>query len=379
MDRVIIGVDREGERYLRSRSGINYPYIFPESKEIYDKVPTIVIPNVGTIDGGPYPSSSTGPIYQISNNFTKIHGNHTFKFGALWERSGQNDFDQINVSGVPGGTNNQNGRFEFNDTRPGGAPGTGTGLANAAMGLFSTYAEIGPRAYTPYRGHMFEFFGQDSWRVNEQAEARIGFRATWQNGYYKSLWGNIAVFDPDKYDPSKAAVLDRATGNVSERRPLQRRRDSRLGVPGAGKGRVPAIDSGEYNRLLSGGSPYPAPNQFESMPRIGMAYQITSKDVIRAGFGGFMSRPGVYDSVFLGGNPPWQPMVSVTNGVADNPGGGPQDRLPAVLHDHRPGLQDPDAATTGTLTYQRQITSDTTVEVGYVGTTGNYLARASAT
>src|SRR5690606_373804 len=159
VDRVRIAIDKTGERYLRSRPGINYPYIFPENKEIYDKVPTIVIPNVGQIDGGPYPSSSAGPIYQLSDNFTKIQGNHTFKFGALFERSGQNDFDQINVSGVPGGTNNQNGRFQFDD-----GVFTGTGLANAALGRFTTYAEIGPRAYTPYRSHMFEFFGQDSWR-----------------------------------------------------------------------------------------------------------------------------------------------------------------------------------------------------------------------
>ncbi|HET8548646.1 MAG TPA: carboxypeptidase regulatory-like domain-containing protein, partial [Bryobacteraceae bacterium] len=148
VDRVYIGVDRTGERYLRSRSGINYRYLFPERKEIFDKVPTIEIPNAGTIDGGPYPASSTGPIYQLSNNFTKIRGNHTFKVGALFERSGQNDFDQINVAGVPGGTNNQNGRFVFTDVRPGGAAGTGTGLANAAVGLFSTYAEIGPRSFT---------------------------------------------------------------------------------------------------------------------------------------------------------------------------------------------------------------------------------------
>ena len=322
VDRVVIGVDKsEGERYLRSRPGINYPYIFPEHKEIYDKVPTIEIPNVGTIDGGPYPSSSAGPIYTFSDNITWIKGNHTFKFGGTWERSGQNDFDQINVSGVPGGTNNQNGRFIFNDARPGSAPGTGTGLANAAMGLFSTYAEIGPRSYTPYRSHMFEFFGQDAWRVTDKLKLELGFRGTWMNGYYKSLWGNIAVFRPDKYDPSKAAVVDRA-GNV-----ISGDRFNGVVIPGssfpeAGKGRVPAIDSGEYNRLLDGGSPYPTPSQFDIMPRIGAAYSMTSKDVIRLGFGGFMSRPGVYDSVFLGGNPPWQPMVSVSNGVADNPGGG---------------------------------------------------------
>ncbi|MCC7157443.1 MAG: TonB-dependent receptor [Bryobacterales bacterium] len=374
VDRVRIGVDKTGERYLRSRPGINYPYIFPDKKEIYDKVPTIEIPNLGTIDGGPYPSSSAGPIYQISDNFTKIWGNHTFKTGVLWERSGQNDFDQINVSGVPGGTNNQNGRFIFNDSRPGGAPGTGTGMANAALGLFSTYAEIGPRSYTPYRGHMFEFFAQDAWRVNEKLKLELGFRGTWQNGYYKSLWGNIAYFDPAKYDPSKAAVLDRATGNV-----ISGDRYNGVVIPGssfpdAGKGRVPAIDSGEFNRLLSGGSPYPSPSQFNVMPRLGVAYSATSKDVVRLGFGGFMSRPGVYDSVFLGGNPPWQPMVSVTNGIADNPGAGPKTAFPQFFMTIDRVYKIP-RSYNWNASYQRQITSNTTVEVGYIGTTGLFLSR----
>jgi hypothetical protein len=374
VDRVKIGIDREGERYLRSRSGINYPYIFPDRKEIFDKVPTIVIPNVGTIDGGPYPASSAGPIYQVANNFTKIWNNHTFKIGGTWERSGQNDFDQINVSGVPGGTNNQNGRFQFDDSRPGGAAGTGTGLANAAMGLFSTYAEIGPRSYTPYRSHMFEFFGQDAWRVNSKLKFELGVRGTWMNGYQKSLWGNIAVFRPDKYDPAKAAVLDRKTGNV-----LSGDRYNGVVIPGssfseAGRGRVPAIDSGEFDRLLSGDSAYPAPSQFNMTPRIGMAYSATSKDVIRMGFGGFIARPGVYDSVFLGGNPPWQPMVSVTNGVADNPGAGPKVAFPQFFMTIDPVYKIP-RGYNWNATYQRQVASDTTVEVAYVGSTGNYLSR----
>ncbi len=369
VDRVYIGVDREGERYLRSRPGITYPYIFPEKKEIYDKVPTIVIPNVGTVDGGPYPSSSTGPIYQLSNNFTKIHSNHTFKFGVLFERSGQNDFDQINVSGVPGGTNNQNGRFEFADSYA-----SGIGLANAALGMFSKYAEIGPRAFTPYRSHMFEFFGQDSWRVTEKLKLELGARATWMNGYYKSLWGNIAVFRPDKYDPSKAVVQDPATGIV-----LSGDRFNGVVIPGksfpdAGRGRVPAIDSGEYDRLLSGGSPYPAPNQFDVMPRLGLAYQLTGKQVIRAGFGGFMSRPGVYDSVFLGGNPPWQPMVSVSNGIADNPGGASTVAFPQFFMTIDPAYKIP-RAYNWNISYQRNLPFETTIEIGYVGTTSNYLSR----
>jgi len=374
VDVVKIGIDRTGERYLRSRSGINYPYIFPDRKEIFDKVPTIVIPNVGGIDGGPYPASSAGPIYNISNNFTKIAGNHTFKMGVLWERSGQNDFDQINVSGVPGGTNNQNGRFEFNDVRPGGAPGTGTGLTNAALGLFSAYAEIGPRAYTPYRSHMFEFFGQDAWRVSQKLKFELGFRGTWMNGYAKSLWGNIALFRPDKYNTAQAAVLDRATGNV-----ISGNRYNGVIIPGAafpdaGKGRVPAIDGGQFNNLLDGGSAYAAPNQFNVVPRLGMAYSITDRDVIRMGFGGFISRPGVYDSVFLGGNPPWQPMVSLTNGSADNPGSGGQVAFPQFFMTIDPVYKIPRGYNWNT-SYQRQISSSTILEVGYIGTVGNYLSR----
>ena len=73
-----------------------------------------------------------------------IKGGHTFKFGYYFEYSGENDFDQINVSGVPGGTNNQNGRFQFSDTRTGGGATSGVGIANAALGLFDVYSEIDP-------------------------------------------------------------------------------------------------------------------------------------------------------------------------------------------------------------------------------------------
>src|SRR5438309_7818189 len=97
-----------------------------------------------------------------SRRSTTTDHNHTLKAGVLFEKSGENDFDQINVQGVPGGTNNQNGRFAFLDSTPGG---TGLGIANAALGLFDVYAELGNRSYTPYRGYMWEFFAQDSWKV----------------------------------------------------------------------------------------------------------------------------------------------------------------------------------------------------------------------
>jgi hypothetical protein len=372
VDRVYIGLDQTGQRFLRSTRGINYPYIFPEPKEINDKLPTVEIQNWASIDGGPYPAQSTGPIYQFSDNFTRIWRNHQFKFGGYFERSGQNDFDQINVTGVPGGTNNQNGRFVFTDTRP-GAPTSGLAIANAALGLFSTYAEIGPRSYTPYRGHMFEWFVQDSWRLTTKLKVEIGVRGTWQNGYYKSLWGNMAAFSPDLYNPAQAAVLDRASGNV-----LSGNRFNGVFIPGtefpeAGRQRIPAIQSGQFNNLLRGGS-YPSQNHHNFAPRLGIAYQIADRQVIRAGFGGFISRPGVYDSVFLGGNPPFQPMASVTAGLADNPGGATRVAFPQFFMTIDPVYKLPKAYNWN-FTYQRDIGFATTLEVGYVGAAGNHLAR----
>jgi len=40
---------------------------------------------------------------------------------------------------------------------------------------------------------------------------------------------------------------------------------------------------------------------------VGIAYALNSKTVIRAGAGRYTTRLGVSDSVFLGGNPPFQP------------------------------------------------------------------------
>jgi hypothetical protein len=73
-DEVFINVFQGGGLYQRSRYGINYPYLFPGIKEIEDKIPTVSIDNFGTIDGGPYPASSVGPIHTWSNNVTWTRG-----------------------------------------------------------------------------------------------------------------------------------------------------------------------------------------------------------------------------------------------------------------------------------------------------------------
>ncbi len=361
-------------RLDRATYGIDYPYVFPERKEIDIKIPTIAINSFVTVDGGPYPSSSSGPIYQLSDNITKIVGNHTLKFGGRFERAGQNDFDQINVSGVPGGTNNQNGRFEFTDDRL-GAPSTGLAAANAAMGLFSRYAEIGPRAYTPYRSIMGEGFAQDSWKATDKLRLEYGVRYSIMTPYYYSVWRNMAVFDPNSYDSNNAAVLDPGTGNV-----LAGDRYNGVVIPGDGfpekaYGRVAVADSGEFDRLFNGGPKYWGKVQkLEFQPRFGIAYRINDASVLRTGFGRYLARPGVADNVFLGGNPPFQPMASITTGLADNPGGGEQVGFPQFFMTNDPVYKIP-SSYMWNVTYQREIGFSTLLEVGYVGRVANHMER----
>ena len=375
VDRVFIGILQEGQRWDRTKYGINYPYIFPEKKEIYNKIPTVEMSNFQILQGSPYPSSSTGPIYVFSDNISKTHGSHTFKAGVLFERSGQNDFDQINVSGVPGGSTNQNGRFVFTDGR---ANATGTAISNAALGLFDTYAEIGQRASTPYRAQMFEWFVQDSWKATSKLRLEFGLRHTVQTPYYYSLWGNIAVFDPNRYDPKKAVQQDPKTGFIS---PGVGDLYNGVFFPGKGwpkaaKGRIALADSGQFDRLWSGSDAnYWGQRQWLNFqPRVGVAYSLNTKTVVRAGGGQFTARPAVSDNIFLGGNPPLQPMVSVSNGLADRPGGAATASFPLFFMTSDPVFKIP-TAWNWNFTLQREIGFGTTVTVGYVGRVGLHLER----
>ncbi len=372
-DQVFISIDTRGERYRRSIYGINYPYIFPERKEITDKIPTVDgISGFASLDGGPYPAQSTGPIYQISNNMTNIRGNHTLKFGVYIERAGQNDFDQINVAGTPGGTNNQNGRFVFSNGTPAASGGTQSAIGNVALGIFDTYAEIGARSFTPYRGHMLEWFFQDAWKVTPKLRLELGLRHSIIQPYY-SLWRNMVVFDEASYDPSIAVRQNPANGFIIGGS-LQSRYNG-LVIPGSGftegaRGRVPIADTGEFDFLFRGASKeYSKIHKGNFQPRVGLAYAINDKTVFRAGIGKFFTRLGVSDSVFLGGNPPLQPTVSVTRGSVDNPGGTTGNAFPLVITSQDPIFKNPEAYH-WSATVEREVGFNTIVELGYVGRRG---------
>ena len=374
VDRVFINVFNNG-LYQREQYGINYPYLFP-GKEIEDKIPTVTISNFSTVDGGPYPAFSSGPIHTLSNNITKVFGQHSLKAGVFIEYSGENDFDQINVQPVPGGTNNQNGRFEFTNPR---SNGTGLAVANAALGLFTNYGEIDQRAYTPWRAWSTDLFIQDTWRARPNLTLEYGTRYSYWKPWH-SLWGNIAMFHPAFYDPNKAATIDPVGGFLIA--PTFESRFNGLVLPGrawpkAAIGRVEAASDPRFQNLFHGlpdGFSKTHKNVFE--PRAGLAYSFgeANNTVVRAGAGIFHTRVTLNDSTLLGGNAPIQFMAGVTNGLADAPAGATMRTFPLVVTMQDPEFKHPTSYQYN-LTLQRDLPFGTTIDIGYVGRVGLYLQR----
>jgi hypothetical protein len=370
-DRVYIEVFRETDAFVRSKYGINYPYIFPSGKEIEDKIPTISISGFRTADGGPYPAYSAGPIWTVSNNLTNVRGRHTLKAGVFVEYSGEDDFDQINVSAQPGDTNNQNGRFEFTDGRAGG---TGLAIANAAMGLFTNYGEIGQRSRTNWRALAVDAFLQDSWKASDKLTVEGGVRYVYWPPWKAEL-NNIAMFHPDYYDPRVAAVIDRASGAV-----IGGDRFNGVVLPGSGfpdeaRDRIDVANNPEYQRLFRG-----LPEGFSEthsavfQPRLGLAYRLNEKTVLRFGGGIYHTRITLNDSTLLGGNPPIQFKSGVTNGVVDQPTGGTRREFPLIMTMQDPIFMHPTAYNWST-SFQRELPLDMALDVTYVGRMGTHLQR----
>jgi hypothetical protein len=332
IDDVYIGAAPGGAGYDRGAFGIDFPYILPGAKASEEKIPTASVPTFSSIAGGPYPSHSSGIIYAYSDSFTKVWGNHTMKAGFYATYAGENDNDQINVSTVPGGASNQNGTFLFTDARTGLGATSGMGLANLALGVADGYTEIGPKAFTVWRGWTFEYFAQDSWQVTPKFNLNYGLRLTTAVPPH-ALWGNSSFFDPASYSASQAPQVNPKTGNVT------------LGtgnpydgvvIPGLSafpssasvNNRVPAANP---SNNACAGAPCTGlldpnlPKQYvntttQVQPRLGFAWQVYPKTVFRAGVGSFVTNKGLLDNIFPGGNSPFQPTVTVTNVSVDNPG-----------------------------------------------------------
>jgi hypothetical protein len=353
----------------RSTYGMTFPYLFPGTKLFNQKLPNFAFTGLTTVDLGPYPGSWSGFVEDLTDNVTKTIHNHTLMFGGTVERAGQNDHIQLTSASAPQ-TENQNGAFQFLDT---GSPNTsGLGMANALLGNFNNYAEFGSKPETPWIANALDLFVQDIWQATPKLSVHAGLRY--------SIWpawgttnGTLAQFEPQYYNVSQAATVSPATGYITSGSPYN-------GIVLPGKGptqsaltRYPFLSQyqANYHNLPAGF----VPTQWGLVqPRLGFAYQIGSKMVVRTGVGYFADRTAINRDTALGGNPPFMPQTAILNSNVSNLASAAATVVPFTMTINSPTNLWPTAWDyNGTLEYQ--FGRGVNASAGYVGNRGIHLQR----
>ncbi len=301
------------------------------------------------------PLKETENQFQWVNNWTKITGDHTIKFGVDVRRAQQQRIpSDAHRPGEITFTDSVTGNPDI-DSVAAGLASTGSALASYLLGFPSTF----DRYYTAYnyypglRETRIFLFAQDSWRINQKLTFNYGLR--WENYLPQTAakQGGAGTFDPATGDVVVAGV----GGN-----PLN------LGVKA-------------YNLGFA--------------PRIGLAYQATPKTVVRTGYGQSYN-PGGLGSVFgqgadynppivnfqnvnqsniyispfnlLNGPPaPLQPPIG-SNGTYRLPDGVGINYFLNPLNSYRIPL-----AQFWNFTVQHRFTNSLALEVAYVGNVGRHL------
>jgi hypothetical protein len=112
------------------------------------------------------PNGLIDNIYQVLDNYSKIIGTHTLKFG------GQFHFDQLEEDLLD---NVSNGNFFFGSNFNGQPSETGSDFADFLIGAPSQYVQ--GQAFPSYgRNYYFGLFAQDSWRVKSYLTFNYGLR-----------------------------------------------------------------------------------------------------------------------------------------------------------------------------------------------------------
>lgn len=209
--------------------------------------PSLTLGGYSPLSNSPYYTVSIMRTYQYANSLTMLRGAHTLKAGFDW-RYYTVDWNVIYPLRI-----STSGAFTGGPNAKAAAANTGSGLADLLLGAAGVNYQINPhwKNSHPYYAGYF----QDEWRVNQRLTLTMGIR---YNLELPSIEANNQYVYLDLTSPS----------------PLQ--------VPGfslrGGLGFV-GID-GKGRRVQT-----PDRNNWE--PRVGLAYRMQDKTVIRAGLGFF--------------------------------------------------------------------------------------------
>ena len=123
------------------------------------------------------PNGLIDNIYQVVDNYSRIVGTHSLKFG------GQYHYDQLEEDLID---NVSNGNFFFGSNFNGQPSETGVDFVDFLLGAPSSYVQ--GQSYPSYgRNFYLGFYGQDSWRVKSNLTFNYGLRydvsSPWKEKY----------------------------------------------------------------------------------------------------------------------------------------------------------------------------------------------------
>lgn len=392
-----------------TRGALNYsaPQLFPANNKL-NLVPTIT--GWSSVAGNPANINwldrwgEVGNDYikpSFADNFSITHGSHSFKFGTYFERLFNREAPGGGKwsGGLDFGTGTGNG---FTVSAPGnlGTGNTNYAYANALLGNFNNYTESKARNFTNSEIRLWQFYGQDEWRMNRRFTLNYGLRIGTHTPFFQ-LDGQGSNFDPARYDPAKAPLLYAgyclgqpggipALGTAcaaANQRAVDPRITNPSGaqllpanlvrsfVPGTGdplNGIVVPNDPAAFK-----GFRHTRPVDFE--PRIGFAWDIQGKGktVIR-GMGGAYHAPrigggtGGAGASSLGANPPEQTTFTIFNGNVNTLGSVAALVFPTAIRSLEVNSH---TITTYNfeLGFQRDIGYKTVLEASYVGSFSRHL------
>jgi len=188
--------------------------------------------------------------YRASATLTKIAGNHTLKYGGEFLRLTHN-YAQTNVP---------TGIFDFNPDltalNANNTAGSGLGLATFLLGYPSGGNASSPALVAAQQLYP-ALFANDDWHATPKLTVNLGVR--WEHaGPWTERYNRISFFNPTQTNTALAADGINVPGNVD------------------------LVDSSN--------DPYRSgirPDWKQFAPRAGVAYQVTNKTVLHAGYGIF--------------------------------------------------------------------------------------------
>ncbi len=216
--------------------------------------------NVGECNDCPFVNYDT--VIQGTDNFSWTKGSHSMKFGADLRRIRYNQIGAV----VPRGRFTFNGQYTTNPSL-GGSASPQNAIADFLLGDMSNAEGQVGAPIANFRSHSIGLYFQDTWKVTPKLTLNYGLRWEDEPPYYDK---HDAIVNIDfAWDNSREPVYVRAgKGDPYEGNPPFR-------LPST----VPYVRDGRFGRRAGSN------NLTDFAPRLGVAYSLNSKTVIRSGAG----------------------------------------------------------------------------------------------